>query len=89
MLVMPLPSMARHYAVLPPFRVAKGRAGEGLAFAGNAPAEHGSALRCAPSLSRSEGEGWGGVCFSLVKPLPSMARHYGLGFRAGVWVTLS
>ena len=33
----------------------------GLVFAGKPPAEHGSALRSAPSLSRSEGEGWGGV----------------------------
>ena len=105
----PLPSMARHYRLLPPFGAAKGRVGEGLAFrwegpcrawlgttvcslplaqprgglrtgwsfAGKAPAEHGSALPSAPSLWRSQGEGWGGVGLSLGTPLPSMARHDG------------
>ena len=41
-----LPSMARHYRLCPPFRMAKGRVGEGcfFALAGKASAEHGSAL---------------------------------------------
>jgi len=42
----PLPSMARHYAPAPTlWPTAKGWVGEGFAFCGNAPAEHGSALQ--------------------------------------------
>ncbi len=76
------------------------RATLGCGITGRASAEHGSALHFAPSLSRSEEEGWGGVGFGSGRAepcsagalpgelLPSMARHYiSPPFRAakGAW----
>ena len=45
----------------PPFRAAKGRAGEGCSWLGMPPAEHGSALRPLPFAQRRGGPGMGAL----------------------------
>ena len=82
----PLPSMARHYTPslsppaehgsalhpLPPFRVAKGRAGEGLALRRLRLRQQGTAATKSSSCSAEP-------CSAQAlpgRPLPSMARHY-------------
>ena len=79
-----LPSMARHYALLPPFAAGKGRAGEGLALRLHAQ----PASRLMP-LPQGPLRGGGKPCRAEpcsaeafpVKLLPSMARHYEVAIR--------
>ena len=79
--VRPLPSMARHYGLPPPFAEGKGRAGEGAALGLHArPASRFTPLPQGPLRGR-EGHvepSHARLGRSSVKLLPSMARHYAL-----------